>query len=216
MGATQSMEHEQQQRKVTVENPENVGVIQISDSVAERLRSYQQQGSPSPATSRAKPPQPTTPELKDRHSPLTQQQQHHPHMHQQQTPPRQPAPGMQPDRSNRPDETHTTADVEAAVRKVEQFYKKKLAEAEKNASALNNDSDSGPWQRMYLKELEEATREVERKFCNYSYNSVCQEQQDKVLQCYRANPGKTLRCSKEAADFTRCVADHGNKLLHLK
>ena len=38
-----------------------------------------------------------------------------------------------------------------------------------------------------------------------SLEPVCEDCKNKVLDCYRSNPGKSLNCSAEAKEYAECV-----------
>ena len=46
---------------------------------------------------------------------------------------------------------------------------------------------------------------ADRRKTQLSPKPVCEDSKNKVLECYRSNPGRTLNCSAEAKEFAECV-----------
>ncbi|XP_023231027.1 MICOS complex subunit MIC19-like [Centruroides sculpturatus] len=59
--------------------------------------------------------------------------------------------------------------------------------------------------QLLTEKLDKSIDDVEKKYFNRPSLDVCQEMQDKVLNCYENNSANTLNCHKEVAQFQRCV-----------
>ncbi|XP_064606534.1 MICOS complex subunit MIC19-like [Liolophura sinensis] len=82
------------------------------------------------------------------------------------------------------------------ARDLEAFYQDKLrALEEKNALVY----------RTTKEQFAKAVEEVEQKFLKHTGSALCQDFQQQVYQCYKANSDKTLMCSPEVRQFTSCV-----------
>ncbi|VDP93627.1 unnamed protein product [Echinostoma caproni] len=63
-------------------------------------------------------------------------------------------------------------------------------------------------EELFKEAAEEYTRTVERlenKYIRPTPGGCCTAAEQRVEDCYQANPGKTLLCSKLVAEYVRCV-----------
>jgi len=59
--------------------------------------------------------------------------------------------------------------------------------------------------RLSEEEVAASLKEVESLFMKATCSPVCQDQQEKVMNCYQDHAHQSLRCAREVEHFTQCV-----------
>ncbi|CAO2614214.1 MICOS complex subunit Mic19 [Lemmus lemmus] len=88
------------------------------------------------------------------------------------------------------------------IRKQDAFYKEQLARLEERSSEFY---------KVTTEEYQKAAEEVEAKFKRYEYHPICADLQNKILQCYRADP-QLLRSGQPVHVLCQsCQTEHAGK-----
>ncbi|CAG0900034.1 unnamed protein product [Darwinula stevensoni] len=199
MGGTPS------KRTITAVNDEHANVIRVADSVYHRIRHRaidvaQEEKTQAPATPPPAPPRPQP--AVEAVEPARKE-------------PEKPTQVFLPENWGKAEAFRDTSNVpfppeaslalmrlkleqEAELTKLQDLYEERLEklryEFESN-TLLNED------------EFNKTAQETRGLFSD-ALPSVCQEEQKKVLDCYKANSTKSLYCAGAVEDFLQCIAQH--------
>ncbi|XP_074644773.1 MICOS complex subunit mic25a-like [Tubulanus polymorphus] len=93
------------------------------------------------------------------------------------------------------------------LKRIENMYHSKFQQLEKKQAEMYRDNKD---------QFTQAVEEVEKKFVKQTFNPVCQDLQQAVLECYQKNPKQSLLCSTQVKDFMQCVEDTRKNVLTRK
>ncbi|VDO96647.1 unnamed protein product [Soboliphyme baturini] len=106
-------------------------------------------------------------------------------------------PLVHPDKSRTETKMADTLEADTARFKSELYYKQKW-------DRLVEERQRERQQMQKL--LKEKTEAIRRSFEEHSAEIGCVDAQENLLQCYRQNKGRSLRCRDVGNDFIQCVA----------
>lgn len=86
--------------------------------------------------------------------------------------------------------------LEEEIKNVENDYEKRLSALEQKNIELG---------RANIDQFKQAVEEMEKKFITATGPPVCQDLEEKVLDCYKESQGRTLECSPIIKSYTGCV-----------
>jgi len=194
MGAANSSEP----RSVSMDNPS--GVIDVSDDVVKRLKKGINKQAAHEEARAAPPPPPPKKEARDvpikkvlaaKPAPPPPA----PTVIYQNAPPVYMAPGGQ---------TITAADMrrqkEVELQQNDTQWRQRMQQLEETLKKTNFIMEN---------EYSAAVEDVRKRFATAApahQLPPCQDLKAQVIACYRANPGETLKCSEEVAQFRNCVS----------
>ncbi|KAL7729497.1 hypothetical protein ACLKA6_007801 [Drosophila palustris] len=201
MGAKQSREP----RSVTMENP--AGVLDISDDVVKRLKQgITQQARENAAVAEESKPA-SKPEQPAKKAPLKVA----PAAAAVVAPPTVVYQSPTPIYVQGGGHTISAADVQRQMnqelQKNDEQWRQRMTQLEENLKKTNT---------IMEKEYANAVEGVHKRFVSTAAahkTPPCQDLKAQLLACYRANPGETLRCIDEVAQFKQCVDMHRIKKL---
>lgn len=214
MGAS----HSNQPRSVSMDNPNGVGVIDVSDDVVKRLKlnvkkqvkdSVSAEEAPTSQTSqrqqqketRAVPVQ-SSPKISVAAETITPLPHAPPIVYQNPTPVYTPTPVGT---------TMTALDVrrqkEIELQQNDAMWRQRMSQLEAMLKKTNSIMEN---------EYSTAVEDVRKRFENAApvhQLPPCQDLKAKVIACYKQNPGETLNCADEVAQFRYCVCANRVKRL---
>lgn len=92
--------------------------------------------------------------------------------------------------------------------RLEDHYKRKIRALETENENLMQETQAA---------FAEAVKEVEQRFQTRTAPlPICQDLQDELLKCYKANPKHTLNCSPQVKAFNECVQRQRERILSRK
>lgn len=94
--------------------------------------------------------------------------------------------------------------LQEELEKVREQYEKRIRDLEKQNREVHQTT---------VDEFAKAVEDVEKKFLKATAPLVCEELQNKVMQCYRDNPKQVLNCSQMVRAYTSCVEHERGSLL---
>ena len=119
----------------------------------------------------------------------------------------EPAGLQTPDYTHKP-LTRRTPEEQDEFRRLENHYQRKIRALETENENLMKDTQAA---------FAEAVQEVEQRFQTRNAPApICQDLQDKLLECYKANPKHTLNCSPQVKAFNECVQRQRERILSRK
>ncbi|XP_030370779.1 uncharacterized protein LOC115621307 [Scaptodrosophila lebanonensis] len=195
MGARQSREP----RSVSMDNPTPAGVIDISDDVVKRLKHgiTQQAREHASVAEETKPPaKPVTPVRKPaaKAAPPTVVYQ-------------SPTPIYVQGGGHTISAAEVQRQMNLELQKNDELWRQRMTQLEENLKKTNTIMES---------EYENAIDGVRKRFVSTAAahkTPPCQDLKAQLLTCYRSNPGETLKCMQEVAQFKLCVDQHRIKKL---
>ncbi|KAK2168017.1 hypothetical protein LSH36_21g04000 [Paralvinella palmiformis] len=96
-------------------------------------------------------------------------------------------------------------DIESEVEKLKSQYDRRLEALEKQNKDLH---------RIATEEFSTAVEDVEKKFIKIGpQRTMCEELQDKVMNCYRDHPDQSLLCSDTVGAYKACVEEKRDDIL---
>ncbi|XP_067625457.1 uncharacterized protein Chchd3 [Eurosta solidaginis] len=182
--------HSNEPRSVSMDNPN--GVLDISDEVVQRLKKGINKQAKENASSIV-----TSPPSQKENRPITTKLPPvaaSPTIVYQSAPTGYVAPtGL----------TITAADMarqkEVELKENDDMWRQRMTELEQTLKKTN---------ALMEKEYSSAVEDVRQRFATASpvhQLPPCQDLKAKIIACYRANPGQTLKCASEVAAFRECV-----------
>ncbi|KAH8406688.1 hypothetical protein KR222_003378 [Zaprionus bogoriensis] len=207
MGAKPSREP----RSVSMENPTPAGVLDISDDVVKRLKQgITQQAREQAAIAEESKPAAPKPQPAAKKAPVKAAETPVP------APSASPSPKVvyqtpTPIYVQGGGHTISAADVQRQMnqelQKNDEQWRQRMTQLEENLKKTNTIMEA---------EYANAVEGVHKRFVSTAdAHKVppCQDLKAQLLACYRANPGETLKCIEEVAQFKQCVDLHRIKKL---
>lgn len=94
---------------------------------------------------------------------------------------------------------------EKQMTSVVESWKEKLDEEKKKHEDFYN---------LTMQEFEDAVSRTENKFIKPSLRPICDGLQSSLVDCYKNHPNRTLECSRQVAEFSRCVENVKQNILY--
>ncbi|KAK2154138.1 hypothetical protein LSH36_275g01041 [Paralvinella palmiformis] len=94
--------------------------------------------------------------------------------------------------------------LQSELDKVRDHYEKKVRALEKQNREVH---------KTTVEQFAKAVEDVEKKFLKTAAPLVCDELQNKLMQCYRDNPNQVLNCSQMVRAYSSCVEHERGSLL---
>ncbi|CAJ0576407.1 unnamed protein product, partial [Mesorhabditis spiculigera] len=76
-------------------------------------------------------------------------------------------------------------------------------------SAISLGSDIEDRKKIF----DETVQRVEKQFFNYRRENVCQENEQEIMSCLKANPNRLLNCKKLVSGYEACVGEFRKEVL---
>lgn len=174
MGGTQST------RKIGIDNNEHVGVIRVSENVAQRLKNVKSGGNYNSSTINNKP------------SPSSELSVNNPNLNNQQFP-----GNMFP--QHFVTSSMIREEVEKELEKNDRYWERKIKSLQDNQNKITSILEA---------EFDKACKDVESSFPSLAPKDKavpCQDYKSMIVDCLKNNANHTLNCSPIVKDFTFCV-----------
>lgn len=179
MGGSQST------RKISIDSDEAVGVIRVSENVAQRLKNINNNDG---GKGNATVPN-TQPQVPVNNQNVNIYQQHSDGVYI-------PQPYIT--------STMVRQQIEKELEQNDQYWEKRIKTLKDNQSQITHILES---------EFNKAYKEAENKFPKITKSNAvpCQDLKSKIVDCYKNNANHTLNCSSLVNEFTTCISDSRSK-----
>ncbi|KAJ9584473.1 hypothetical protein L9F63_021167 [Diploptera punctata] len=171
-------------RKLTIPNEDPTGVLEISDSVIERMRGGRE----------GKEEKPESPPVSQLHSPVRQVTSSLPHYYHGRGTPKTSLEIQQ--------------DKQEALKENDEYWAKRVRIMEDNHMKINQRMEDE--YKKAVKEVEELFARLPSK----EEQPPCSYAGQYVMKCYQQNPKEVLKCAREVEAFAACVDMKRVNLLH--
>lgn len=86
---------------------------------------------------------------------------------------------------------------------------------EKSIQDLENErAKNKEFHQLTLEECTKAAEEVKKAFKQPNFKPICENFQKQVVDCYKNNPGQSLKCSEYLKDFQVCVRNTNDSVFN--